>query len=50
MDEMQSCLNVLRNNDVDVDGAVERLMGNDNLYLEFIKRLPEELQIGRAHV
>ena len=55
MDEMQSCLDVLRNNDVDVDNAVDRLMGNDNLYLEFIKRLPEELhlatiQIGRAHV
>ena len=46
MDEMQSCLNVLRNNDVDVDGAVERLMGNDNLYLEFIKRLPEELHLA----
>lgn len=46
MDEMQSCLDVLRNNDVDVDHAVERLMGNDNLYLEFIKRLPEELNLA----
>lgn len=46
MDEMQSCLDVLRNNDVDVDNAVERLMGNDNLYLEFIKRLPEELNLA----
>jgi HPt (histidine-containing phosphotransfer) domain-containing protein len=46
MDEMQSCLNVLRNNDVDVDNAVDRLMGNDNLYLEFIKRLPEELHLA----
>ena len=46
MDDMQSCLNVLRNNDVDVDSAVNRLMGNDNLYLEFIKRLPEELNLA----
>ena len=46
MDEMQSCLDVLRNNDVDVDNAVDRLMGNDNLYLEFIKRLPEELRLA----
>lgn len=46
MDEMQSCLDVLRNNDVDVDNAVDRLMGNDNLYLEFIKRLPEELHLA----
>ena len=46
MDEMQSCLDVLRNNDVDVDNAVERLAGNDNLYLEFIKRLPEELHLA----
>ncbi|MCI8303624.1 MAG: Hpt domain-containing protein [Lawsonibacter sp.] len=46
MDEMQSCLEVLRNNDVDVDSAVERLMGNDDLYLEFIKRLPEELNLA----
>ena len=46
MDEVQSCLDVLRNNDVDVDHAVERLMGNDNLYLEFIKRLPEELHLA----
>ena len=46
MDEMQSCLDVLRNNDVDVDNAVDRLMGNDNLYLEFIKRLPEELNLA----
>ena len=46
MDEMQSCLNVLRDNDVDVDNAVDRLMGNNNLYLEFIKRLPEELNLA----
>ena len=46
MDEMQSCLDVLRDNDVDVDNAVDRLMGNDNLYLEFIKRLPEELHLS----
>ena len=46
MDEMQSCLDVLRNKDVDVDNAVDRLMGNDNLYLEFIKRLPEELHLA----
>ena len=46
MDEMQSCLDVLRNNDVDVDAAVERLMGNDDLYLDFIKRLPEELNLA----
>lgn len=46
MDEMQSCLDVLRENDVDVDTAVDRLMGNDNLYLEFIKRLPEELNLA----
>lgn len=46
MDEMQSCLDVLRKNDVDVDTAVDRLMGNDNMYLEFIKRLPEELNLA----
>lgn len=46
MDEMQSCLNILRDNDVDVDNAVDRLMGNNNLYLEFIKRLPEELNLA----
>lgn len=46
MDELNSCLDVLRNNDVDVDHAVERLMGNDNLYLEFIKRLPDELNLA----
>lgn len=46
MDEMQSCLDVLRNNDVDLDNAVERLAGNDNLYMEFIKRLPEELHLA----
>ena len=46
MDEMQSCLDVLRRNDVDVDTAVDRLMGNDNMYLEFIKRLPEELNLA----
>ena len=42
MDEMQSCLDILRKNDVDVDTAVDRLMGN----LEFIKRLPEELNLA----
>lgn len=46
MDELNNCLDVLRNNDVDVDHAVERLMGNDNLYLEFIKRLPDELNLA----
>lgn len=46
MDDMQSCLDVLRRNDVDVDNAVNRLMGNDNMYLEFIKRLPEELNLA----
>lgn len=46
MDDMQSCLEILRKNDVDVDTAIERLMGNDNLYLEFIKRLPEELNLA----
>lgn len=46
MDEIQTCLDVLRDNDVDVDNAVDRLMGNDNLYLEFIKRLPEELNLA----
>ena len=46
MDEMQSCLDVLRNNDVDVDSAVDRLMGNDDLYLEFIKRLPDQLNLA----
>lgn len=46
MDDIQSCLDVLRENDVDVDTAVNRLMGNDNLYLDFIKRLPEELNLA----
>lgn len=46
MDDMQSCLDILRNNDVDVDTAVNRLMGHDELYLEFIKRLPEELNLA----
>lgn len=46
MDDMQSCLEILRNNDVDVDAAVDRLMGNDDLYLDFIKRLPEELNLA----
>lgn len=44
--DMQSCLNILRDNDVDVDTAVERLMGNDDLYLEFIKRLPDQLNLA----
>lgn len=46
MDDMQSCLDILRNNDVDVDTAVDRLMGHNELYLEFIKRLPEELNLA----
>ena len=46
MEDIQSCLDVLRENDVDVDTAVNRLMGNDNLYLDFIKRLPEELNLA----
>lgn len=46
MDDLQSCLNILRNNDVDVDTAVDRLMGNDDLYLDFIKRLPEQLNLA----
>ena len=44
--DMQSCLNILRNNDVDVDTALGRLMGNDDLYLEFIKRLPDQLNMA----
>lgn len=44
--DMQDCLNILRNNDVDVDTAVDRLMGNDDLYLEFIKRLPDQLNLA----
>ena len=44
--DTQSCLNILRDNDVDVDTAVDRLMGNDDLYLEFIKRLPEQLNLA----
>lgn len=43
---MQSCLDILRANDVDVDAALNRLMGNKELYLEFIKRLPEELNLA----
>lgn len=43
--DMQTCLNILRNNDVDVDTAVDRLMGNDDLYLEFIKRLPDQMNL-----
>ena len=46
MDDMQSCLDILRNNDVDVDTAVDRLMGNDDLYLDFIKRLPDQLNLA----
>lgn len=46
MDDMQNCLEILRENDVDVDTAVDRLMGHDELYLEFIKRLPEELNLA----
>ena len=46
MDDMQSCLEILRENDVDVDTAVDRLMGHDELYLDFIKRLPEELNLA----
>lgn len=44
--DMQDCLDVLRRNDVDVDSAVDRLMGNDNLYLDFVKRLPEQLNLA----
>lgn len=43
--DMQRRLDILRRNDVDVDPAVERLMGNDELYLDFIKRLPKELNM-----
>ncbi len=46
MDDMQHCLEILRENDVDVDTAVDRLMGHNELYLEFIKRLPEELNLA----
>lgn len=46
MDDMQNCLEILRENDVDVDTAVDRLMGHDELYLKFIKRLPEELNLA----
>ena len=46
MDDMQSCLEIMRKNDVDVDTAVDRLMGNDNLYLDFIKRLPNQLNLA----
>lgn len=44
--DMQDCLDVLRRNDVDVDSAVDRLMGNDDLYLDFVKRLPEQLNLA----
>ena len=47
---MQSCLEILRKNDVDVDTAVDRLMGNDNLYLDFIKRLPNQLNLAMIRV
>ena len=46
MDEIQSCLEILRENDVDVDTALDRLMGHDELYLDFVKRLPEELNLA----
>lgn len=46
MDDLQSCLDILRNNDVDVDAAVDRLMGNDDLYLDFVKRLPDQLNLA----
>lgn len=46
MDSMQSYLNILREHDVDVDTAVGRLMGRNELYLDFIKRLPEELNLA----
>lgn len=46
MDDMQSYLDILRDNDVDVDTAVDRLMGNDDLYLNFVKRLPDQLNLG----
>ena len=46
MDDLQSCLEILRENDVDVDTAVDRLMGHNELYLDFVKRLPEELNLA----
>lgn len=46
MGGIQSCLNILREHDVDVDTAVNRLMGRSELYLDFIKRLPEELNLA----
>ena len=46
MDDMQHYLNILREHDVDVDTAVGRLMGRSELYLKFIKRLPEELNLA----
>lgn len=45
MDDMQHYLEILREHDVDVDTAVGRLMGREELYLKFIKRLPEELNL-----
>ncbi len=45
MDNIQSCLKILRNHDVDVDAAVGRLMGRERLYLDFVKRLPQELNL-----
>lgn len=45
MGDMQRYLKILREHDVDVDAAVGRLMGREELYLKFIKRLPEELNL-----
>lgn len=45
MDDIRHYLNILREHDVDVDTAVDRLMGREELYLKFIKRLPEELNL-----
>lgn len=45
MDNIESCLKILRKHDVDVDTAVDRLMGREKLYLKFVKRLPEELKL-----
>lgn len=44
--DVQSCLNILRDSGVDVDAAVDRLMGNGELYLKFVKRLPEQLNLA----
>lgn len=45
MDNIEKCLSILRKHDVDVDTAVDRLMGRERLYLDFVKRLPKELNL-----